>query len=198
MLRVGNVTVVSTNNANGNLANNEEDSEPSRITKFFSAGLRKKKRTLLVTSGARLLLIGDDRKIRHEIPLTVPQVTVRETTDSTAKTMLDVCPSRRTIRRSQLKMRLVRHPKWITVIKQSREYHAQSSARETSDKFAAAATAASLAVRGASIGSLNNATRPYQPSAMQYKDDQVSWNPQLVTSSNSAFLQKNEDRKKKR
>jgi hypothetical protein len=197
VLRVGNVTVVSTNNTNGNLANNEEDSEPSRITKFFSAGLRKKKRTLLVTSGARLLLIGDDRKIRHEIPLTVPPVTVRELPLNRKNNA--GCLSVETHNKVfTIEDAFSASSEWITVIKQSREYHAQSSAHETSDKFAAAATAASLAVRGASIGSLNNATRPYQPSAMQYKDDQVSWNPQLVTSSNSAFLQKNEDRKKKR
>lgn len=111
---------------------------------------RRKERILLVTTAGRLLLSGNDRKLKLEVPLGVPQVVVREVmpgngappgegpslvieTYNRALTLYDPSPEATS--------------SWLAAIDLSRRYYAQATAEANQNMFSAAAAAA-VAVSG--------------------------------------------------
>ncbi|CAN6634033.1 serine/threonine-protein kinase Pkh1p [Trichomonascus vanleenenianus] len=174
VLRVGHISVITTNNGSAT-GEDEEEKEPSKFAKFFS-GPKKKKRILLVTSNARLLILGEDRKIRVEIPIAAPQVSIREypfnrktncgsfgvETHNKVYTFEDSSGS----------------AEWMASFEEAIDLYNQQMEEQSSSRFATAVTAAALAASH------------HAPTSQHA--------PTTVDSTTSTLLARNEEWRKKR
>lgn len=196
ILKAGNILLhTSTTSTN---YEEESDREPNKLTKFFSSGSKRKKRVLLVTTGARLLIVGiDDKKLKAEINISSPHMSLREYPFN-SKTGLGAFSIE-----SNSKVFFIEDSngtsQWISNIMKAKEYYNQATALSANNAFAAAAAAA-VAVSGKKPMASPYASLPPEGSNGYSTTDSIttlSGIPQakLVDSSTSTFLQKHEARR---
>lgn len=118
-------------------------SEPSAFAKFF--GQRRKRRLVMITTGGRVLVLGEDRRIRFEISLGSFNVTAREVNFS-QRTQSPVI-----VINTQNKVLTLDDPvegvgEWWTAIELAARYYEQA-AFEAERSAHSAAAAATLATR---------------------------------------------------
>ncbi|ANB11372.1 serine/threonine protein kinase PKH2 [Sugiyamaella lignohabitans] len=181
ILKIANIPVI-TSGAMGYNENEDDDREPGIISKFFNGGATKRKRRIvIVTSAARLLVCDEDRRLRLDIPIGLPQVSIREL-QFNKKTNTGAF-----VVEAQHKCITVEDAsgtsEWMAAIALAREYYAQATALSESNATTAA-TAAAIAVGG------GRPPRGRTPSSATSEAGS-----RLVNTSNSTFLQKNEERR---
>lgn len=166
----------------------DEDLHPNKISKFFN-GTKRKRRTIVVTTAGRLLLLNpDDRKLRAEISLGNPHILVREYPYNKKAGIGAISFE------LQNKLFTIEDPKgtkkWMSAIEKAREYYRRATALSAANAKAAlyAATAAAVVGGGPGTGGTSHGSRPSYMS-------QPSSSGRISSSANSTFLQKNEARK---
>lgn len=174
VLKVAPVTIVVHASRNGGADSDDSDTnsrEPSKFTKFFG-GARRKKRTLLVTSHARMLILDEKPRCRVEFPLSIPQIQIREYAHNRKSNTGSFSIETRT------KIYTIEDPngssEWMQAVDKSRAIYSQVTA-QSQQHAASTATAAALAATGATSS----------PTATYNADS-------------SLLLQKNEERKRSR
>jgi serine/threonine protein kinase len=174
VLKVAPVTIVVHASRTGGADSDDSDTntrEPSKFTKFFG-GARRKKRTLLVTSHARMLILDEKPRCRVEFPLSIPQILIREYAHNRKTNTGSFSIETRT------KIYTIEDPKgsseWMQAVDKSRAIYSQVTA-QSQQNAATTATAAALAATGATTS----------PTAAYNADS-------------SLLLQKNEERKRSR
>jgi hypothetical protein len=192
ILYAGPVAVQVNSVSNGTTPDEEEagngpnGGSPNIFSKFFN-GPKKKTRMMFVTTAARLIVVDDDRRVRLDVPIGVPQTTVREypfnrktnvgvLTVEWYNRFITIEDSRGTA-------------DWMRAMERARAYHEQANAAAERNAFTAA-TAAAIAA-GVSQGP----PRPSSGQAMRdqhYLSQQTDSSSRLVNHGNSTFLQRNE------
>lgn len=114
--------------------------DASMFSKLFTS--KNKKKTVLVTTLGRLVVMNDDHRIQTEVPLGVPQVEVSEPTF-----LIDKEKRPRIVIRTYNKVITLDDPKhnsvWLETIQLSKQYYLQTITERERDTFNAAAAAAS-------------------------------------------------------
>lgn len=127
------------------------EKEQSRISKLFSS--RKKKRALMITTNGRMLIISDN-KLQMELPVTNPNITVKEFPFN-KKLNVGVFSVE-----TKVKVYTFEDPSgsvdWIAAINKAREFVSNSEAIAASNKHSTAAAAASAASNIAVANSNSN------------------------------------------
>lgn len=114
--------------------------DASMFSKLFSN--KNKKKTVLVTTMGRLLVLNDEHKISVEVPLGVPQVEISEPTfliDKEKRPRIVIKTYNKVITMDDT----VHNHEWLDAIKVSKQHYAQFIADRERDTFNAAAAAAS-------------------------------------------------------
>lgn len=189
ILKVGTVSIHTSSTSTN--YEEESDREPNRLAKFFT-GTKRKKRTLLVTTAARLLIVGiEDRKLRAEINISSPHMSLREYPFNN-KTGLGAFSIE-----SNSKVFFVEDSagtsQWVAAVMKAKEYYNQATALSANNALAATAAAA-LAVTGKKPQPTGSHSAPIS-NGHSLAVESTSSQPKLVDSSTSTFLQKHEARR---
>lgn len=158
---------------------------PGIFSKIFS-GPKKKTRMMFITTAARLIVVDEDRRVRLDIPIGVPQTTVREfpfnrrtnvgtMTVEWYNRFITIEDARGT-------------GEWMRAMERARAYYEQANAVAERNAFTAA-TAAAIAA-GVSQGP----PRPHSGQGMRDQSYSQHQDPstRLINQGNSTFLQRQE------
>lgn len=128
----------------------EREQVTSRFTRLFSSTPKKKRRFLLVTSAARMLIAGEDRRLRTELQISSNNPIIREYpyNEKASVSVFVVAYNNKSLTFEDASGPNA-PAEWIEAVEKSKEMYYKSS-QLSSSNAAHAATAAALAVGGAS------------------------------------------------